>query len=66
MRVEKQDDKSIIGSSQFQAGISELIFGRAPEASGPIRQIVFDLPFGVGEYRKHPGARLPRNVSLSV
>ena len=50
MRVEKQGDKNIIGSSQFQAGISELIFGRAPEASGPIRQIVFGLPLEVGEY----------------
>jgi hypothetical protein len=44
----------------------ELIFGPSPEASGPIRQIVFGLTLEVSEYRKHAGGSFPGDLTFHV
>ena len=38
----------------------------SPEASGPIRQIVFGLSLEVSEYRKHEGRSFPGNLTFGI
>jgi hypothetical protein len=38
----------------------------SPEASGPIRPVVFDLTFGIDQSRKHSRCRFPGNFAFGV